>query len=108
MPVSLINGLNVTPIDCSGNIASGGVAQAAFAAGQAKNGFFIQNIDTTEPLWISFTTTAAASTQASYALAAATASTFVSAGSFYSPVGFNTALSVIAATTSHKYSCTRW
>ena len=99
-----------TPTDCSGTITTGGTAQNAFTAGSTKHGFTIVNLDTTEPLWISFTTTAAANTAGSYPLQAPTASTFASPGSFTAPVGFgiNTALSVIAATTGHKFSCTWW
>lgn len=99
---------NVTPTDCSGSIASGAVAQNAFTAQAALRGYLIMNIDTTEGMWISFTTTAAASTTGSYFLGPA--STTSSGGSFSSPLGYgqNTALSVVAATTSHKFSCTRW
>jgi hypothetical protein len=68
------------------------------------------NIDTAEVMWINFTGTAAASGTASYPLAPATATTFVGLNSFASPQGFaiNTALSVVAATTAHKFSCTVW
>ncbi len=102
--------VNITLTDCSGTIASGATAQNAFTAASTRHGFTIANIDTTEPLWISFTTTAAASGTGSYPLAAADATTFANLTSFTSPpgMGINTALSVIAATTSHKYSCTVW
>ena len=108
--VSSQGAANVTLVPCSGTITSGGNAQNAFAAQTALHGFTIANIDTTEPLWISFTTTAAASGTDSYPLPAATATTFAGFGSFTSPMGFGTnrALSVIAATTSHKFSCTWW
>ena len=101
---------NVTATDCSGTIASGGAAQNAFTAQTTLHGFAIANIDTTEPLWISFTTTAAASGAGSYPLPAATATTFAGFGSFTAPPGFglNHALSVIATTTSHKFTCTWW
>jgi hypothetical protein len=101
---------NVTATDCSGTVASGGTAQNAFTAQTTLHGFTIANIDTTEPLWISFTTTAAASGAGSYPLPAATATTFAGFGSFTAPPGFglNHALSVIAATTSHKFTCTWW
>lgn len=105
---------NITPTDCSGTIAAGGVAQNAFGAQVALHGFTIANIDTTagsgEPLWISFTTTAAASTAGSYPLAAPTTTTFAFLSSFTAPPGFgsNHAVSVIAVTTGHKYSCTYW
>jgi hypothetical protein len=101
---------NVTATDCSGTITSGATAQNAFTAQTTLHGFTIANIDTTEPLWISFTTTAAASGAGSYPLPAATATTFAGFGSFTAPPGFglNHALSVIAATTSHKFTCTWW
>ncbi len=102
--------VNVTLSDCSGTITSGGAAQNAFTAAATRHGFTIANIDTTETLWISFTTTAAASGTGSYPLGPADATTFSTLSSFTSPVGMgiNTALSVIAATTSHKFSCTVW
>jgi hypothetical protein len=108
--VSTNNATNVTATDCSGTISSGGAAQNAFTAQTTLHGFTIMNIDTTEPLWISFTTTAAASGSGSYALQAATATTFAGPGTFTTPAGFglNHALSVIAATTSHKFTCTWW
>lgn len=105
---------NVTATDCSGTISAGGSAQNAFAAQSTLHGFTIANIDSTsgsgEPIWISFTTTAAASTAASYPLAAPAATTFAGLSQFTAPPGFglNHALSVIAVTTGHKYSCTWW
>jgi hypothetical protein len=102
--------VNVGPTDCSGSVTTGGTAQNALTAQTTLHGLTIMNIDTTEPLWISFTTTAAASTAGSFPLQAATATTFASPGSFTTPNGFGTnhALSVIAATTGHKWSCTWW
>ena len=99
---------NVTPVDCSAAITSGGAAQNAITASSGRQGFQIQNLDASEPLWISLNGTAAASTVGSYVLAAATATTFQNGGSYYSPFGFNKAISVIAATTGHKFSCTSW
>jgi hypothetical protein len=105
---------NVTPTDCSGTITSGGTAQAAFAGASTIHGFVIANTDASagsgEPLWFSMTTTAAASTAASYPLSAPTATTFAGLTSFTAPYGFgiNHAVSVIAATTGHKFSCTYW
>lgn len=101
---------NVTPTDCSGTIASGGAAQNAFTAASTRRGFVIANIDTSEVLWFSLTTTAAASGTGSYPLAPATATTFASLSSYFAGPGSpnNTALSVIGATTSHKFSCTVW
>lgn len=101
---------NVRPTDCSGAITSGGVAQNAHAAQQLLRGMTIANIDTSEVLWFSFTGVAVAGAVGSYPLAPATATTFASLSSYTTPLGFgyNTALSVIAATTAHKFSCTRW
>lgn len=101
---------NVTPRDCSVAITTGGTAQNIIAASPSIHGFTIQNIDSSEPVWISFTTTAAASTIGSFVLATATATTFAGAGSYSSPLGFGTNgnVSVVAATTGHKISCVRW
>jgi len=97
--------INITPTDCSGTITSGGTAQNAFSAGATKHGFFIANLSA-DPMWISFTTTAAVGATQSYLLP--TGSSTVAGGSFSAPPGFgmNTALSVIAATTADKFSCT--
>jgi hypothetical protein len=111
---TITGNVNVTPTDCSGTITTGGTAQNAIAASATIHGFTIANIDTSagsgEPLWISFTTTAAASTVASYPLSAPTATTFAGLSSYTSPLGFglNHALSIVGATTGHKFSCTTW
>ena len=105
---------NVTLNNCSGAIASGGVAQNAFAAQTALHGFTIMNtngdvaVGSGEDLWMSLTTTAAASSATSYRLIAPASN--VMAGSFTAPPGMaiNTALSVIGATTGHRYTCTWW
>jgi hypothetical protein len=102
--------INVTATDCSGTVTVGGTAQNAFTAQTTLHGFTIYNLSTSEPLWISFTTTAAAAGSGSYPLPAGTASTYAGAGSFTTPPGFglNHALSVYGATTSHPWSCTWW
>ena len=106
--------VNITPADCSGTISVGGTAQNAITSSATLHGFFLANIDASagsgEPLWISFTTTAAAATAASYALAAPTAVTFAGMSSFTTPTGFatNHAVSVVGATAGHKFSCTQW
>jgi hypothetical protein len=107
-PASLA--VNVTPTDCSATVVTGGTAVNAFTAQATLHGFTILNDDTSEVMWISFTTTAAASTAGSYPLAPATATSFAGASSFTSPPGFGTnhALSVVAATNGHKFSCTWW
>lgn len=99
--------VNVTPTDCSGTVTLGGTAQNAFTAQAALHGFTIVNLST-DPMWISFTGTAVIGASASYLLAAGSSTT--QGGSYSSPLGFgmNTALSLIAATTGDKFSCTRW
>jgi len=104
----VINQTDIGFGDCSGTITSGGVAQSAFVASRSRHGFIIYNLDTTEPLWINFNDTATASTQGSYPLTAPAPTTFSSGGSFYTSVGYNGALSIVAATTGHKFSCTIW
>jgi hypothetical protein len=105
---------NITPTDCSGTITTGGTAQPAIAAQTTLHGFTIANIDASagsgEPLWLSFTTTAAAATAASYPLAPPAATTFAGMGSYSTPPGFGTnhAVSIIGATTGHKFSCSWW
>lgn len=102
--------VNITLTDCSSTIATGGTAQNAFTANAGRHGFTIANIDTTEVLWINFTGTAAASSAGSYPLGPADATIFTNLNSFTSPpgMGINTALSVVAATTAHKFTCTVW
>lgn len=105
---------NVTVTNCSITIASGGTAQNIITAASTIHGFIIMNVDNTngsgEPVWVSFTGTAVAGAAGSYALAAPTASTYAFPGSFSSPVGFgsNKSVSVVAATTGHVISCTKW
>lgn len=101
---------NVTPTSCGGTVTAGGTAQNAFTAQSTLRGMMIANIDTSEVMWISFTSTAAAADTQSYPLPPGAATTFAGFGSYSSQFGFgvNTALSVIAATTGHKFTCTRW
>lgn len=105
---------NVTPTDCSGSIATAGTAQNAITAQTTLHGFTIKNTDASagggEPIWISFTTTAAANTAGSYPLGPPVTTSFAGGESFSTPPGFGTnhAVSVIAATTGHKFSCTWW
>lgn len=107
---SVAGAANVTVANCSGTITLGGTAQAAFAASPTRHGFIISNIDTVEVLWMSFTGTAAPSGSGSFPLAPATATTFAAMASFTAPtgMGINTALSVVAATTAHKFTCSVW
>lgn len=105
---------NVTPNDCSVSITTGGTAQNLNLPTNPAliHGGVFSNIDaaagTGEPVWFSFTGTAAASTAASYPLSAPTATTFTGLTSFFIPFGLNHAISVVAATTGHKISCTYW
>jgi len=105
---------NITPTDCSTTITTGGTAQTLIAAQTTLHGFTLANIDTSagsgEPIWFSFTGTAAAATAGSYPLAAPTATTYANLATWTSPAGFSTnhAVSIIAATTGHKFSCTWW
>lgn len=101
---------NVTPTACGGTVVTGGTAVNAFTALSTRHGFTIANIDTAEVAWISFTGTALANDVGSYPLAPATATTFAGLSSYTSPPGFgmNTALSIVAATNGHKFSCTWW
>jgi hypothetical protein len=109
-PTAVQSTNNITPTDCSGSIAVAATAQNAFTASATRRGFTIVNNDVTEPLWIAFNGTATIGGVGSYPLAAGASGSFAGAGSFTSPVGFgmNTALSVIATTGSHKYTCTWW
>jgi hypothetical protein len=112
--VNVQNLNNVTPTDCSIALSSGGTAQNIITADKGVHGFILMNIDNTngsgEPVWISFTGTAAAGASGSYALAAPTATTYALPGSFAAPLGFGTNknVSVVAATTGHIITCTRW
>lgn len=103
--INTLPAVNQTPTDCSSTITSGGAAQNAFAASTTVHGFVIQNLSA-DPMWISFTGVAVVGAQASYLLPAG--STTSQGGSYYSRDGWNTALSVIAATTGDKFSCTKW
>jgi hypothetical protein len=97
--------------DCSGTIAVAATAQTAIAAGAATRGWVIANLDTAEPLWINPTGgTAAAATPGSFPLPSGTATTFAGEGIFVSPLGIGTAaaVSVVAATLGHKYTCFTW
>lgn len=108
--VKIGSAANVSPVDCSGTIASGTVAQNAITASPGLHGFIIANIDATEALWVSFTGAAAVAIAGSFPVAAGSATTFANAGMFFSPVGagFNGNVSVNATTSAHKFSCVKW
>lgn len=108
LAVTPVAAQSVTPIDCSGSIIAGGTAQNAFANQGALRGFMIANVDATEALWLSITGTAAANAAGSIFLSAADGTKLPTL--FIAPPGLNTnkALSVVAATTGHKFTCVRW
>lgn len=105
---------NVTPTDCSVSVTTGGTAQNIITAGSSLHGFCLGNIDASsgsgEPVWMSLTGTATAGATASFPLSAPTATTYANMSSFCTPPGFgtNANVSVLAATTGHKISCTKW
>jgi hypothetical protein len=105
---------NVPTVDCSIALTAGNTAQNIITAFPGLHGFRIMNIDAAagsgEPVWISFTGVAVAGAIGSYPLAAPTVTTFAGAGSYSAELGSgpNTSISVVAATTGHKISCTRW
>lgn len=95
--------------DMSGTITVGGTAQTISSMLATRQGFLIQNIDTTntgEALWVRFDGNAAAiETPGSFGLAAGQSIAFPGGsiqGACINPI------SVIAATTGHKFSAIEW
>lgn len=86
-----------TLTDCSGSIASGGVAQTMVASNASRKYLFIQNTSDTT-MWINFTT-AAVTTQPSISITAG--SSFVMEANFIS----TELVSVIGSTTAKIYTC---
>lgn len=85
--------------DASDTITAGGTAQEALAANSGRKFLMIQNPTTaSEDLWFSLTGTAAVDTEGSYSLAAG------GAMAFEGPFLPSNAVSVIAATTGHKFT----
>lgn len=113
---AVVGAANVTPYDCSGTITAGGTSQNLFPSTVQLSkirGWMVMNVDTTsEGLCINFTATSAAAATCSstgyYFMQPATAT--ASGGSYSSQLGFgiNNNPKIVAATTSHKYSCTYW
>ncbi len=106
IPVSSDNPLPVeatfAATDGSAAIALGGTAQSLFAGTVPANGYSVSNPDAAEELWISDTTVAVANN---------TGSILVPPGYEYtSPAGRKPigAVSVVAATTGHKITASRW
>lgn len=89
--------------DGSGTITAGGTAQNLFAGATPPHGFLLCNPDAAETLWFSLSTTAAANGQGSLSLAPM-------GGLFVSPAGMVPfhAISVVAATTGHKFTAVQW
>lgn len=89
--------------DGSGTITVGGTAQNLFGGTAPAHGFLLCNPDPSEALWFSLSTTAAANGQGSLSLAP-------SGGVFITPVGMIPfhAISVVAATTGHKFTAVQW
>jgi hypothetical protein len=101
---------SVSQNNCSGTVVTAATAVTPLAARQAAHGFMLQNLDTTEPLWFSFAGPAVASTPGSFVLQAVTATTYAGSTFFMTQFGFGAgnALSVVAATAGHKFSCSYW
>ncbi len=107
--------LNVRSIDAqatdvsrSGLITLGGTAQVLMAANVNRRGWRVQNNDVNFPaeeIWLSTTGTAAVNGNASFSLAAYGAVGYP--GGSAEGVGSN-AISIIAATTGHKFYAIEW
>ena len=105
--VTAINGA-ITTVDGSGTIASGGTAQVLFVANPARRGYRVQNIDGSLPaeaIWINDTGTATVAGAGSYGLAAAASAAYP--GGSYDGQSI-AAVSIIAATTGHKFTAIQW
>lgn len=89
--------------DGSGSITAGGTAQNLFAGATPPHGFLLCNPDASEALWFSLSTAALANGQGSVALAPM-------GGLFITPPGMVPfhAISVVAATTGHKFTAVQW
>jgi len=93
--------------DHSGTITAGGTAQVAAAVNNSRQGIYLQNLDTTEDLWFSLSGTAAVATAGSFSLSPGTGTT-VAGGAWQNSNALTNAISVIAATTGHKFSLMTW
>lgn len=86
-----------------GTIAAGGTAQAMFASVVPVNGYWIANPDASEDLWISDSGTAAANAVGSLCIPPRQV--------YETPIGYKppgTAISIVAATTGHKFTARRY
>lgn len=93
-----IGGNTIT--DGATTITAGGTAQTLFTP---SNGFAVYNPDPSEDLWISITTTALANGTGSIRVPA-------NGGGYESPLGakITGAVSIVAATTGHKFTAMKW
>ena len=86
-----------------GTIAAGGTAQNLFGGVVPANAFWVGNPDTSEDLWISDSVTAAPG---------AAGSVKIPPGQVYeTPIGYKppgTPISIIGATTGHKFTARRY
>lgn len=96
--VIVVRSLSAAAVDKSGSLTSGGTAQQLAAANTTRHYLLIQNIDGSEDMWVSFTGTAAGSTAGSFLIPAKGMLAF---DGNYVPTG---AVSIVAATTGHKWS----
>ncbi len=88
------------PADRSGAVTTGGTAQTPVAANVGRQWLFIQNIDAVEDLWVSIVGTAVVGAAGSVLLPAKGAWVFEDGQGFVP----SSAVSVIAATTGHKFT----
>lgn len=84
--------------DESGTISSGGTQQTLAAVNTARRYLMVQNLDASEDLWINFGSNAVIATAGSIQIKAG--ATFTMEGAFVS----TQLVSVIAATTAHKFT----
>lgn len=106
----------IAATNCSGSITLGGTAQVAIAVPTVFaviHGYSICNVDNThgpEVLWFSPVGTAVAAAAGSYPLNYPTAVTYANPGCYTTPDTWssNGAVSVLAATTAHVYTCWWW
>lgn len=96
--------------DCSTSIVTRGQAVTIITGANAAKGALVQNIDANEAMWFSLTGIAAPGAAGSYVLPPSQAKGFATSSMYQTNpqifVGF--ALSVVAATSGHKISCTWW
>ncbi len=92
-----------TACDGSSTIATGGVAQLLFGGIVPANGYAVYNPDAANDLWISESTTAAASGVGSIRIVA-------NGGGYESPAGSKPGgpISIFAGTTGAKFTARRW